>query len=120
MILALSFLINGKANPVDYREFIRTNSLSHEHLLSAKHFLQRDHLFGYEIENELMKWYSEFTTRVLNTNQEGYYFDTRHDYLNDPPINQSLRSGEEYLDFMKEKVLPRIVEFQGMIRHNIR
>lgn len=120
MILALGFFINGTLNPIDYREFIRTNSLSHEHLVSAKHFLQRDFIFTEEIEIELMKWYSEFTTHVMNTVQDGNYFDNRHDFIYDPLANNSVEGGATYLHFMKQIVLPRIGEFQRIIRQDIR
>jgi hypothetical protein len=81
MILALGFFVNGNLSPIDYREFIRTNSLSHEHLVSAKHFLQRE-IFKDNMENELMKWYYEFSTLVMNTVQNGNYFDNVHRHEN--------------------------------------
>lgn len=121
MILALGFFINGTLNPVDYREFIRTNSLSHEHLVSAKHFLMRDFLFSEDVEIELMKWYTEFTTHVMITCQPGKYFENnRHEMLYNPKFNNSRESGAAYLHFMRDTILPRIVEFQRIIRQEIR
>lgn len=120
MILASGFFINGNLNRVDYREFIRTNSLSHEHLVSAKHFLQRDFIFTEAIEIELMKWYSEFADHVMNTIQAGNSFETRHDFVYDPTLNYSRVSGASYVRFMEEIVLPRIGEFQSDLRKEIR
>lgn len=120
MILALGFFVNGRLKLSDYREFIRTNSLSQEQLLSAKHFLQRDQLFADGIETELMKWYSEFTTRVTNSFEDGNYFDTRHEFVSEIVKNNSVESGASYLRFMTETVLPRIVETQQMIKSDIR
>lgn len=122
MILALAFFLDGTLNPIDYREFIRTNSLSHEHLVAAKHFLQRDYIFTEEIETELMKWYSEFANHVMHTVQPGYYFDIiRHDHVfASIENNSSWESGARYLEFMREVVLPRIEDFQQDIRREIR
>lgn len=120
MILALGFFINGTLSAVDYREFIRTNSLSHEHLVSAKHFLQRNSLFTEEVEIELMKWYSDFADFVMQTVQNGNYFENRHDFIYDPSANNSREGGATYLHFMKVIILPRILDFQRIIRHEIR
>jgi hypothetical protein len=120
MILALGFFINGTLNHIDYREFIRTNSLSQEHLLSAKHFLQRDSIFTDDIESQLTQWYSEFTNHVMNTVHQGNYFENRHDFVYDPLNNNSREADAAYLDFMKIVVLPRILEFQEIIRKDIR
>jgi len=120
MILALGFFINGTLNLVDYREFVRTNSLSHEHLLAARHFLQREFLFTDDIEQELIKWYSEFADIVMYTVHHGNFFDIRHEDVYFAKWNNSLAYGEEYLQFMKDTVLPRIVDFQSLIRQNIR
>lgn len=120
MILALGFFINGTLSPTDYREFIRTNSLSHEHLVSAKHFLQREFIFTEVIETELLKWYSEFTTHVMNTVQDGNYFGNRHEFIYYPTVNNSRESGASYLHFMSAVVLPQIEEFQQNIRLDIR
>lgn len=121
MILALGFFLNGTLNRTDYREFIRSNSLSQEHLVSAKHFLQREFLFPDDIEKELMKWYSEIATHVMNTVQDGHSFENRHGFLYDPKSNNSqVFDGPTYLLFMKNVVLPRIEEFQRSIRADIR
>lgn len=118
MILALGFFINGTLNQVDYREFIRTNSLSQEHLVSAKHFLQRESIFTDSIELQLDQWYSEFTAHVMNTVHQGNYFENRHDFVYE--TNNSRVADVSYLDFMKKVVLPRILEFQEIIRKDIR
>lgn len=115
MILALGFFVNGTLNPVDYREFIKTNSLSLEHLVSAKHFLQRDVLFSEKVEIELKKWYSEFSTVVMLSVQHGYYFDNRHEFVYGPEMNNSRASGAAYLTFMQKTVLPRIEHFQRWV-----
>lgn len=120
MILALGFFINGTLNAVDYREFIRTNSLSHEHLIAAKHFLQRDRLFTEEVEIELLKWYTDFANLVMNTVQHGNYFETRHEFVYESSFNNSREYGAAYLHFMKESILPRIGDFQSIIRKDIR
>lgn len=120
MILALGFFIIGTLNPVDYREFIRTNSLSHEHLTAAKHFLQRDSLFTEDVETELTKWYSDFANLVMNTVQHGNYFENRHAFIYNPSFNNSREGGAAYLRFMKEIILPRIEESQQIIRIDIR
>lgn len=120
MLLALGFFINGSLNRIDYREFIRTNALSHEHLVSAKHFLQRENIFTESIEIELMQWYSEFADHVMNTIQDGNSFDTRHDFVYDRTGNNSQESGTSYVKLMEEIVLPRIGDFQRVIREEIR
>lgn len=121
MILALGFFINGTLNAIDYREFIRTNALSHEHLVAAKHFLQRDYLFTEEIEIELMKWYSDFANHVMYTVQHGNYFDNnRHEFVHEPAFNNSREGGAAYLHFMRQIVLPRIADAQRIIRTDIR
>lgn len=120
MILALGFFLNGTLNAIDYREFIRTNSLSHEHLVAVKHFLQRDTLFTEEVEIELMKWYSEFANHVMNTVQHGNYFENGHEFIYDPTFNNSRDGGSAYLRFMNDIVLPRIGDFQRIIRKDIR
>jgi hypothetical protein len=120
MILALGFFINGTLNHIDYREFIRTNSLSQEHLLSAKHFLQRDSIFTDEIEMQLTQWYSKFSTHVMNVVHHGKYFANRHEFVYDPVANNSREADASYLEFMKIVVLPRILEFQQIIREDIR
>ena len=120
MILALGFFINGTLSAVDYREFIRTNSLSHEHLVAAKHFLQREILFDEEVEIELTKWYSEFANHVMNTVQHGNYFENRHDFIHDTSFNNSKEAGTSYLSFMKNTILPCIRDFQKIIRKDIR
>lgn len=120
MILALGFFVNGRLKLTDYREFIRANSLSQEQLLSAKHFLQRDQLFADGIETELLKWYSEFTTRVTNSYEDGNYFDTRHKFVSGVVNDNGIESGANYLVFMTQTVLPRIVETQQMIKNDIR
>lgn len=120
MILALGFFINGKLSPIDYREFIRTNALSYEQLESARHFLQQETLFTDAIELELKKWYSKFTERVTITNQDGY-FDTRHGFVNESiDSGATMENGTKYLFFMRDEVLPRIVDFQQIVRSEIR
>jgi hypothetical protein len=120
MILALGFFINGTLNHIDYREFIRTNSLSQEHLLSAKHFLQRDSIFADDIEMQLTQWYSDFTNHVMNRVHHGNSFANRHYFVYDPMTNNSRVADEAYLNFMKTVILPRILEFQQIIREDIR
>jgi hypothetical protein len=120
MILALGFFVNKTLSLVDYRAFISTNSLSHEHFVSAKHFLQRDYLFSEDVEIELIKWYSDFTNHVMNTVQHGTLFANRHDNVYEPTLNNSWNSSARYLDFMKQVVLPRIEDLQHDIRAEIR
>lgn len=120
MILALGFFVNGRLKLTDYSEFIRANSLSQEQLLSAKHFLQRDQLFADGIETELLKWYSEFTTRVTNSYEDGNYFDTRHKFVSGVVNDKGVEKGANYLLFMTQTILPRIVETQQMIKNDIR
>lgn len=119
-ILGLGFFITGSLNRTDYREFIRTNSLSQEHLLSAKHFLQSEYLLPEETELNLQKWYSEFATLVMNTVQHGNYFDNRHEIVYNLTASNSDQNGEKYLLLMEKIVIPKIEEFQGKIRNEIR
>jgi hypothetical protein len=123
MILALAFFVNGSLGNVDYREFIRANSLSHEHLVAAKHFLQRDFIFTEAIETELAKWYSELEDLVMQTLEAGNFFDIiRHnEVFGSNEVNGSLMErGAKYLDFMNDTVLFYIEDFQKKIRNNIR
>lgn len=120
MIIALGFFVNGRLKLTDYSAFVRANSLSQEQLLSAKHFLQRDQLFADGTESELLKWYSDFTTRVTNSYEDGKYFDTRHKFVSNVVNDHGVESGANYLLFMTETVLPRIVETQQMIKNDIR
>lgn len=120
MILALGFFVNGTLSSVDYREFVRTNALSHEHLMSAKHFLQREFFFDDDIELKLMKWYSEFPVVVMNTIEDRNSFDARHNNVYEPAIVYSRETGINYVKFMEETILPRIREFQDAIRVEIR
>jgi hypothetical protein len=118
MIYALGFLTNRKLNPIDYREFIRYNSLSQEHLVSAKHFLQRESIFESEIEMKLEEWYHEFTNYVMLSVDQANYFDNRHNTGIQP--NNETRYAISYSNFMTSNVLPKIKEFQHEIRTNIR
>ena len=120
MSLAFAFFINGNLNSVDYREFIRTNALSQEHLVSAKHFLQLESIFDDEIEMKLSQWYQEFTNLVMISVYQGNYFKNRHAFILDQDGNISQKVDAIYLDFMRNEVLPRILDFQQIVREDIR
>jgi hypothetical protein len=119
MIYALGFLTNRTLNNIDYREFIRYNSLSQEHLVSAKHFLQRESIFESEIEMKLEEWYHEFTDYVMLSVDQASYFDNRHN-TDFQPVENETRYAISYSNFMSSKVLPKIKEFQHEIKTNIR
>ncbi|CRK87155.1 CLUMA_CG000964, isoform A [Clunio marinus] len=121
MIFAFTFYATGTLSPNDYREFIRTISISQEHLLSAKHFLQRD-LFSESIENELAQWYSEYSTFVMKTVFKGKYFENRHEHvIVDQMSNKSQDQGNDrkYMKFMEEIILPKLEDCKMMIREDI-
>ncbi|KAL7027528.1 hypothetical protein ACKWTF_005475 [Chironomus riparius] len=96
-ILGGSFLLTGYFHPYDYREFIRTHSLSYEHLISAKHFLQRDTIFDPQIEADLIKWQGIISEKMTTDKEYGLV----------------------YLHFMDEIVLPQIRASQQEIRNEI-
>jgi hypothetical protein len=120
MILAVSFLLTGHMSPYDYREFVRTYSLSSEHLISARHFLQRDIIFSDDIEAELLKWYNiifEIFASTRNTS-ENADFDARQQIINGSSGDKDL--GYEYYRFMNEEVIPALMDFQNDVRLNVR
>lgn len=119
MIYALGYYTNGKLNHIDYREFIKTNSLSQEHLISAKHFLQRESIFENEIERKLSKWYHEFTHVEKISDHQKNYFDNRHGFA-DISVNESKKRDAIYLEFMEDQILPKIISFQNIVREDIR
>lgn len=123
-ILGGSFLLTGYFHPYDYREFIRTHSLSYEHLISAKHFLQRDKIFDPQIEADLIKWYNNiFHIHLTSISNATKYVDLSNDvrqaivYEN---ITAEKKYGLIYLHFMDEIVLPQIRASQQEIRNEIR
>lgn len=122
MILGLAFFINGSLNPHDYAEFIRTNSLSYEHLISAKHFLQLEFLFHESTETELMKWYFEIVEHILNRtmSQSGNNFGDRHNTILSSTLNDEISSALKYYDFMNAVVIAKIRQFQQTIKNEIR
>lgn len=127
MIFAIAFLFTGYINSYDLREFIRCHSLSHEHLISAKHFLQRDAIFDDNTEEELMKWYNfifyHFSTTLNNKADDFSNDEIRHEmlyYYNMTTDSVSKGYGLKYYQFMNEKVLPKIRKFQQDIRSDIR
>jgi hypothetical protein len=121
MILALAYFMNGSLHPVDYREFIRCNALSHEHLVAAKHFLQRDFIFNEKIETDLAKWYSELEELVMQTNQAGQFFElARHEHVSLENNVSLMDRGATYLNFMTDVVVFRIEGFQKKVRSDIR
>lgn len=118
MILASGFFTNGKLSLVDYREFIRYNSLSQEHLVSAKHFLQLESIFEDDIEMKLSQWYQELPNTFIPSMYHGNYFENRHKSVNDSIVEQLQK--DDYLNFMRDEVLPRILKFQQSVREDIR
>lgn len=128
MVLAIAFLFTGHINPFDLREFIRCHSLSHEHLVSAKHFLQRKAIFDDNTEEELMKWYNfifyQFSTSINYKAVDISNDDVRHNMLYDKNItmkeDESNGYGMRYYKFMSEIVLPKIRRFQQEIRMDVR
>lgn len=118
MALALGFFTSGTLNPVDYREFIRFNSLSKEHLESAKHFLQLESIFDFETDVRLTKWYQHLTYHTIISIYQENRFENRHKLIFDPPDNESHHV--LYFHFMNTDVLPRIRKFQNSIRSDMR
>jgi hypothetical protein len=123
-ILGSSYLLTGYFHPYDYREFIRTHSLSYEHLISAKHFLQRDTIFDPKIEADLIKWYNNifhihFSSISNATKYVDLSNDVRQGFIADN-MTAEKRNGLIYLHFMDEIVLPQIRASQQEIRNEIR
>ena len=123
-ILGGSFLLTGYFHPYDYREFIRTHSLSYEHLISAKHFLQRDGILDTKIEADLIKWYNKiFHIHFSTISNATKYVDLSNDVRQGIITNHSTtdkRNGLIYLHFMDEIVLPIIRASQQEIKNEIR
>ncbi|KAL7027529.1 hypothetical protein ACKWTF_005475 [Chironomus riparius] len=122
-ILGGSFLLTGYFHPYDYREFIRTHSLSYEHLISAKHFLQRDTIFDPQIEADLIKWYNKiFHIHLSTISNATKYVDLSTD-VRQGIISEKMTTDKEYglvyLHFMDEIVLPQIRASQQEIRNEI-
>lgn len=128
MVFAIAYLFTGYINSFDLREFVRCHSLSHEHLISAKHFLQRDAIFDDNTEQELLKWYNfifyHFSTSLNNKADDFSNDEIRHEFPFDFNMtlsdNVSKGYGMKYYRFMNEIVLPKIRRFQQEIRMDIR
>lgn len=123
-ILGGSFLLTGYFHPYDYREFIRTHSLSYEHLISAKHFLQRDTIFDPQIESDLIKWYNNiFHIHLSTISNATSYVDLSNDVrqgIVSENVTAEKKYGLIYLHFMDEIVMPQIRISQQEIRNEIR
>lgn len=124
MILAVSFLLTGYMEPNDYREFIRTHSLSYEHLISAQHFLQREAIFDTNTEAELFKWYNNIfnifsATTIANKNAD-LSNDARHGLIINSSLVVEKNPGVVYFNFMNEVILKEIKRYQQKIRQDVR
>lgn len=121
MILAVSFFLTGYINAYDYREFIRSYSLSYEHLISAKHFLQKDEIFNESVEAEMTKWYNIISFNLTTIPNGSISNDARHGMTTETASASVGKSqGLVYFHFMNDIVLPKIKDFQQKIRNEVR
>lgn len=125
MVLAITFLFTGYVNSIDLREYIRCHSLSHEHLISAKHFLQRDAIFDDNTEDEFGKWYNfifSLLSATLNSDAHDFSNDKIRHNMPYKKAQLDINRGHayKYYKFMTETVLPKIRSFQQEIRFDIR
>jgi hypothetical protein len=121
-ILGVSFFLTGYMHRVDYREFIRAHSLSYEYLVTAKHFLQREHIMEDDVEMELMKWYQNITLYISNASTTNKNFDHSNDIRNIAIIDEEANysQGILYYEFMTKKVIEEVKKLQQDVRQNIR
>jgi hypothetical protein len=128
MIHSTGFFLTGFLDAIDFHEFIRHRFLSEEHLMSAKHFLQRDTLLGSNVEMNIEKWYSLIYDKIssfLTSNNEivdiSFNDEIRHEIVGNSSIDEiNGLNGAMYYKFMKFTVLPEIKIFQEKIRMEVR